>query len=78
VSYDVGPFDAEVLEQVGLVVGHDVEVELLEVIEVRLLGIAVPAQIGHDDIEALGELSDALVPLPPEAGPPMHEQQRRA
>ncbi len=64
----VGALDTEVLEEVGLVVSHDVQVVLGQVLEVRLLGIANPAQIDRDHVEALGELPEALVLFPPEAG----------
>ena len=46
--------------------------------EIGLVGVGVAAHVGDDDVVVLGERIDVHVPLEPEAGPAVDEEQRLA
>src|SRR3990172_3387091 len=77
VGDDVHLFEAQVPPQRAQVFGHDhVGVALLRR-QVRLAGGAVASHVRYDDIEPAGEGLDVEVPLVPEAGPAVNEEEGR-
>src|SRR3990172_2228763 len=77
VGDDVYFLEAKVLHKGAQVFGHDlVRVALLRR-QVRLIGVAVAAHVRDHDIEPLGEGLDVQVPLVPEAGPAVNEEEGR-
>src|SRR3990170_946736 len=70
--------EAEVLHQRAQVFGHDLVGIALLRRQVRLFGVGVAAHVRDDDIEPPGEGLDVHVPLVPEAGPAVNEEEGRA
>src|SRR3972149_436642 len=77
VGDDVDLREAEVLHQGAQVFGHDLVGVAFFRRQVRLIGVAVAAHVRDHDIEPLGEGLDAQVPLIPEAGPAVNEEEGR-
>src|SRR3990170_3457583 len=77
VGDDVDLREAEVLHQGAQVFGHDLVGVALFRRQVRLIGVAVAAHVRDHVIEPLGEGLDVEVPLVPEAGPAVNEEEGR-
>jgi hypothetical protein len=60
----------------GEVLRPDVSVVALDGGPVRFFGVAVAALIRRDDVEVLRKWHDVLVPLIPEAGPAVYQDER--
>src|SRR5579859_28405 len=60
-----------------LVIGSEIQMISAGIAEVRLLRVAVPTKIGHNNVEVTRQFIDYLVPFPPEARPSMKQQERR-